>query len=83
MNFMRVKMTRNKILINTSILVFTLIFNFNSLFANNDETSLWVENIGKSALSILGEQNIANNKNCIPIKISSAHRVACAPVTSV
>ena len=55
-------MTRNKILINTSILVFTLIFNFNSLFANNDETSLWVENIGKSALSILGEQNIANDK---------------------
>lgn len=62
MNFMRVKMTRNKILINTSILVFTLIFNFNSLFANNDEASLWVENIGKSALSILGEQNIANDK---------------------
>ena len=62
MNFMRVKMTRNKILINISILVFTLIFNFNSLFANNDEASLWVENIGKSALSILGEQNIANDK---------------------
>ena len=62
MNFMRVKMTRNKILINTSILVFSLIFNFNSLFANNDETSMWVENIGKSALSILGEQNIANDK---------------------
>ena len=59
---MRVKMTRNKILINISILVFTLIFNFNSLFANNDEASLWVENIGKSALSIIGEQNIANDK---------------------
>ena len=55
-------MTRNKILINTSILFFTLIFNFNSLFANNDEASLWVENIGKNALSILGEQNIANHK---------------------
>ena len=53
MNFMRVKMTRNKILINTSILVFTLIFNFNSLFANNDEASLWVENIGKSTLQMI------------------------------
>ena len=62
MIFMRVKMIRNKILINTSILVFTLFFNFNSLFANDDETSLWVENIGKNALSILGEQNIANDK---------------------
>ena len=28
-------------------------------------------------------ENIANNKNCIPIKIMSAHRIACAPVTSV
>ena len=55
-------MTRNKILINISILVFTLIFNFNSLVANNNESSLWVENIGKRALSILGEQNIANDK---------------------
>ncbi len=59
---MRVKMIRNKILINISIFAFTLFFNFNSLFANNDETSLWVQNIGKTALSILGEQNIANDK---------------------
>ena len=55
-------MTGNKIVINTSILVFTLIFNFNLLFANNNEASLWVENIGKNTLSILGEQSIENNK---------------------
>tara|TARA_Y100001936_G_scaffold703_1_gene606 strand:- start:974 stop:1582 length:609 start_codon:yes stop_codon:yes gene_type:complete len=55
-------MARNKIIKIISILVFTLIFNFNSLFANNDKTSLWVENIGKNTLSILGEQSIENNK---------------------
>tara|TARA_Y100001936_G_scaffold26618_1_gene24808 strand:+ start:1395 stop:2003 length:609 start_codon:yes stop_codon:yes gene_type:complete len=55
-------MTGNKIVINTSILVFTLIFNFNLLFANNNEASLWVENIGKNTLSILGEQSITNDK---------------------
>ena len=59
---MRLKMARNKIIKIISILVFTLIFNFNSLFANNDKTSLWVENIGKNTLSILGEQSIENNK---------------------
>ena len=59
---MRVKMKINKIVIKISILFFTLILNFNSLFANNDDASLWVENIGKSALSILGEQNIADDK---------------------
>ena len=59
---MRLKMARNKIVKIISILVFTLIFNFNSLFANNDKTSLWVENIGKNTLSILGEQSIENNK---------------------
>tara|TARA_Y100001936_G_scaffold243395_1_gene282178 strand:+ start:1414 stop:2022 length:609 start_codon:yes stop_codon:yes gene_type:complete len=52
----------NKIVIKISILFFTLILNFNSLFANNDDASLWVENIGKSALSILGEQNITDDK---------------------
>ena len=59
---MRVKMKINKIVIKISILFFTLILNFNSLFANNDDASLWVENIGKSALSILGEQNITDDK---------------------
>ena len=59
---MRLKMARNKIVKIISILVFTLIFNFNSLFANNDKTSLWVENIGKNTLSILGEQSIENKK---------------------
>jgi len=59
---MRLKMARNKIIKIISILVFTLIFNFNSLFANNDKTSLWVENIGKNTLSILGEQSIENKK---------------------
>ena len=59
---MRLKMARNKIIKIISILVFTLIFNFNSLFANNDKTSLWVENIGKNTLSILGEQSITNDK---------------------
>ena len=59
---MRVKMKINKIVIKISMLFFTLILNFNSLFANNDDASLWVENIGKSALSILGEQNITDDK---------------------
>ena len=40
-------MTINKIAISTLILFFTLIFNFNSLFANNDETSLWLKILEK------------------------------------
>ena len=41
---------------------YIFVFNFNPLHGNDNETSLWVENLGNSALSILGNPNITNDK---------------------
>ena len=60
--FMRIKMIKSKIFIKIAILILIFVFNFNPLHGNDNETSLWVENLGNSALSILGNPNITNDK---------------------
>ena len=60
--FMRIKMIKSKIFIKIAILILIFVFNFNPLHGNDNETSLWVENLGNNALSILGNPNITNDK---------------------
>ena len=55
-------MIKSKIFIKIAILILIFVFNFNPLHGNDNETSLWVENLGNSALSILGNPNITNDK---------------------
>ena len=50
-------------------LILIFVFNFNPLHGNGNETSLWVENLGNSALSILGNPNITNDKKEIFLKV--------------
>ena len=60
--FMRMKMIKSKVFTKIAILILIFVFNFNPLHGNGNETSLWVENLGNSALSILGNPNITNDK---------------------
>ena len=60
--FMRMKMIKSKVFTKIAILILIFVFNFKPLHGNDNETSLWVENLGNSALSILGNPNITNDK---------------------
>lgn len=55
-------MIKSKVFKKIAILILIFVFNFNPLHGNDNETSLWVENLGNSALSILGNPNITNDK---------------------
>ena len=47
-------MIKSKVFTKIAILILIFVFNFKPLHGNDNETSLWVENLGNSALSILG-----------------------------
>ena len=60
--FMRMKMIKSKVFTKIAVLILIFVFNFKPLHGNDNEISLWVENLGNSALSILGNPNITNDK---------------------